>query len=73
MSVCKKPYEKSETPYSQGDNPYSRKESSYARKNTPLEKKDTPYSELCLNFEIKVFQDSTPFVFQNGYQYAFND
>lgn len=53
--------------------PYTKKESPYSKKDSFITKKDSQFSELCLDYTAKLLQDNSPFVFQDGVQYIFNE
>jgi len=72
MTTCIKPTTQKDSPYSDKESKLSQKNSPYSQKDSVLNPKDSAFSELCLNYEIKVFQDDSPFIFQNGDQYIFN-
>jgi hypothetical protein len=71
-NICVKPYSNETSPLSQKESPYSKKNSPFSKKENPLSNKQNLYSERCLDYTAKVFQEGTPFVFQNGEQYILN-
>jgi len=69
---CIKPIEAGSSPYIKRDSPITSGDSPYTKSESPISRIDSPLGERCLDYVIKVFENGSPFVFQNGDQYLFN-
>lgn len=72
MSVCIKPFAKSDSPFSTNDAVFSKNSSPFSSNNSIFSKQDSKYTELCLVGIFKIFQDGSGVLMQNGDRYILN-